>query len=132
MYDLTYYQYEKEVQVLDRKRAVIHPKEIANHLSAFANAEGGTLVIGIEDDSKITGFKNPKAKSIEVYLEASFDFMNRIPKCKSERLDVKNSEGEKDEVLLFHVEPSYGSIISLKDESVYLRINDKSKRLTYP
>lgn len=132
MYDLTYYQYEKEDQVLDRKRAVIHPKEIAKHLSAFANAEGGTLVIGIEDDGKITGFNNPKAKSIEVYLEASFDFMNRIPKYKSERLDVKNSEGEKDEILLFHVEPSYDSIISLKDESVYLRINDKSKRLTYP
>jgi len=132
MYDLAYYQYEKENQVLDRKRAVIHPKEIAKHLSAFANAEGGTLAIGIEDDGEITGFKTPKTKSIEMYLEAPFDFMNRIPKYKSERLNVKNSTGEKDEILLFHVEPSYDSIISLKDESVYLRINDKSKRLTYP
>jgi Predicted transcriptional regulator containing an HTH domain and an uncharacterized domain shared with the mammalian protein Schlafen len=132
MYDLAYYQYEKENQVLDRKKAVIHPKEIAKHLSAFANAEGGTLAIGIEDDGEITGFKTPKTKSIEMYLEAPFDFMNRIPKYKSERLNVKNSTGEKDEILLFHVEPSYDSIISLKDESVYLRINDKSKRLTYP
>src|SRR5699024_9539128 len=64
-------------------------------------------------------------------LEAPFDFLNRLPKYNTERLDIKNSSGEDDEVLLFYVEPSYDSIISLKDESVFLRINDKSKRLTY-
>ena len=28
------------------------PKKVAEHISAFANAEGGTLVIGIEDDGE--------------------------------------------------------------------------------
>ena len=32
-------------------------KEIAKHISAFANAAGGKLVIGIEDDGEVTGFK---------------------------------------------------------------------------
>jgi ATP-dependent DNA helicase RecG len=132
MYDLNYYQHETEGQLLDRKRATIQPKHVAEQLSAFANAEGGILVIGIEDNGELTGFKQPKAKSIEGYLEAPFDFLNRLPEYRTERLTVQNVKGEEDEILLFHVEPSYNSIISLKDETVYLRINDKSKRLTYP
>lgn len=131
MYDLKYYQYERENQVLDRKRATIHPKHVAEQISAFANGEGGVLIIGIEDDGEITGFKYYKAKPIEQYIEAPFDYLTRIPKYEIERLEVRNSVGEKDEILIFHIEPSYDSMISLKDESVYLRINDKSKKLSY-
>lgn len=131
MYDLNYYQYEKEGQLIDRKRASVSSKNVAEQISAFANAEGGVLVIGIEDEGKITGFKYPKSKSIEVYIEAPYTFLNRIPKFKHERIPVINSNNEEDEILLFHIEPSYDSIISLKDESVFLRINDKSKKLTY-
>ena len=33
-------------------------KEIANHIAGFANADGGTLAIGITDDGKLEGFEN--------------------------------------------------------------------------
>lgn len=131
MNHLEYFQNEPESQVIDRKRATIHPKHVAEQFSAFANAEGGILVIGIEDDGEITGFKYPQAKSIEQYLETPFNFLARLPKYKVERLSVKNSAGKEDEVLVFHIEPSYDSIIALKDESVFLRINDKSKKLSH-
>ncbi|ELD8145172.1 winged helix-turn-helix transcriptional regulator, partial [Staphylococcus pseudintermedius] len=36
-----------------------------------------------------------------------------------------------DEILIFDIEPSYDAIITLKDDSVYLRINDKSRKLTH-
>ncbi|ASV96634.1 ATP-dependent DNA helicase RecG [Enterococcus durans] len=127
-FDLQSLQYEKEGQLLDRKRASIEPKKVAEHISAFANAEGGTLVIGIEDDGEITGFKFPKTKSIEAYIEAPYDFLARFPKYEVERIPVLNSSEEDDEILLFCIEPSYDSIISLKDESVFLRVNDKSKK----
>lgn len=119
-FDLQSLQYEKEGQLLDRKRASIEPKKVAEHISAFANAEGGTLVIGIEDDGEITGFKFPKTKSIEAYIEAPYDFLARFPKYEVERIPVLNSSEEDDEILLFCIEPSYDSIISLKDESVFL------------
>lgn len=35
--------------------AKIDAKSLAVHLIAFANADGGTLAIGVEDDGKITG-----------------------------------------------------------------------------
>lgn len=130
-FDINYLQHEKEGQLLDRKRASIEPKKIAEHISAFANAEGGTLVIGIEDNGEITGFKYPKTKAIETYIEAPYDFLARSPKYQVERVPVMNAKGEEDELLIFVVEPSYDSIISLKDESVFLRVNDKSKRLSH-
>ncbi|HCT0348993.1 TPA: winged helix-turn-helix transcriptional regulator, partial [Staphylococcus pseudintermedius] len=39
--------------------------------------------------------------------------------------------GTMDEILIFDIEPSYDAIITLKDDSVYLRINDKSRKLTH-
>lgn len=90
---ISYLQCEPEGQLLDRKRASIHPKDVAQHISAFANAEGGTLVIGIEDDGKITGFSQPKAKKIDIYVEAPFEYLSRLPKYTKETVKVKNNNG---------------------------------------
>lgn len=128
MNDLNYYQFEKENQILKRKRAAIQPKDVAVQISAFANAEGGRLIIGVEDDGELTGFKIDKARDINNYIEAPFDFLTRIPKYEIEKIGFENAQGEADEMLIFHVEPSYDSIISLNDGSVYLRVNDKSRK----
>lgn len=59
---IEYLQTEVEGQLLDRKRASINPKDVAQHISAFANAEGGKLVIGIGDNGEISGFNHSKQK----------------------------------------------------------------------
>lgn len=56
---------EKESQYFDRKSARKDANDISRHISAFANASGGKLVIGIEDDGEITGFKRKGAHDIE-------------------------------------------------------------------
>lgn len=53
---LSFYCSENENQFFDRKSARIKPLDILKHLVAFSNAEGGQLVIGVEDDGTITGF----------------------------------------------------------------------------
>lgn len=128
---IEYLQTEVEGQLLDRKRASINPKDVAQHISAFANAEGGKLVIGIEDNGEISGFNHSKAKKKEVYIEAPFEHLYRIPKYTYEIIEVKKRDGTMDEILIFDIEPSYDAIITLKDDSVYLRINDKSRKLTH-
>jgi hypothetical protein len=35
-------------------------KEVATHLAAFANTEGGTLLIGVDDDGSIAGVDDPR------------------------------------------------------------------------
>ena len=41
-----------ENQYLERKSARVEPLDILKHLVAFANADGGSLVIGVEDNLK--------------------------------------------------------------------------------
>ena len=55
LYTLEELYNKKEDQTFDRKSARKDPKGLSNHIVAFANADGGTLVIGIEDDSTVTG-----------------------------------------------------------------------------
>lgn len=54
LYTLEELYNKKEDQTFDRKSARKDPKGLSNHVVAFANADGGTLVIGIEDDSTVT------------------------------------------------------------------------------
>lgn len=65
--EVSFYCSEKENQFFDRKSARIKPLDILKHLVAFSNAEGGKLVIGIEDDGTITGFSCKDAHKINEY-----------------------------------------------------------------
>lgn len=61
---------EKESQYFDRKSARKDASDISRHISAFASASGDKLVIGIEDDGEITGFRRRGANDIEDFLQA--------------------------------------------------------------
>ena len=43
---------EPENKIFDRKSARVRPSDLADIISAFANAEGGTVVIGIDDKTR--------------------------------------------------------------------------------
>ena len=60
----------EENQYFDRKSARIKPVDILRHIVAFANANGGVLVVGIEDNGEITGFDcmNVNIKRIKIPL----------------------------------------------------------------
>ena len=47
-----------ESPLFDRKSARIDAKTLAIHLIAFANADGGMIAVGVEDDGTITGILN--------------------------------------------------------------------------
>ena len=53
----------KGTQYFDRKSARIKPNAVARHIVAFANAAGGKLAIGIEDNGEITGYRMRVVKS---------------------------------------------------------------------
>lgn len=44
-----------EKQLIDRKSACISARDLACLLVVMANADGGYIAIGIEDDGEITG-----------------------------------------------------------------------------
>lgn len=90
---------EKENQFFDRKSAKKDVKELANHIAGFANASGGTLVIGIADDGKIEGFEDCKDKYNKFLKIISGDYLKTVPKFENETLEVINDKGNN-EILL--------------------------------
>lgn len=50
---------EGEHAHLEFKRKVAHPEKIVREIVAFANAEGGNLLIGVNDDGNLSGLKYP-------------------------------------------------------------------------
>ena len=120
----------KENQYFDRKSARIKPNDAAKHIVAFANASGGKLVIGIEDNGEITGFGFDGAQNVEDYEQAHLTCCTSGPRVRSERIPAVTSSGRKDFVLVLGVEPSPGRVISRRnDKKVFLRQGDRSVEL---
>ena len=115
----------EENQYFDRKSARIKPADILRHIVAFANANGGVLAIGIEDNGEITGFDGMNAHKVNEFLEAPYLVDGHVKINYEERV-IKNKK-----VLLFEIEPSENYVIKTKDSKVYLRVGDKSKLLNH-
>lgn len=121
---------EGENQYFDRKSARLNAKETARHIGAFANASGGKLVIGIEDDGEVTGFKRNGARSIEEFEQAALVGCEPVPEVHPVRVPVVNSRGEDDCILVLEIGPSSGHVISRRsDKAVFLRQKDSSVEL---
>lgn len=124
-----YIRFEKENQKFDRKSAKKDIKEIANHIAGFANADGGTLVIGITDDGKLEGFENYGNKDNDI-LKSSIQYLKTIPEIKTEKLNIINMNGHEDFILLLHIEISHNCLIRNVKDEVYLRRGDSTIKLT--
>lgn len=123
---------DPEGHYFDRKSARKNPDEIAKHVMAFANAAGGKLVVGIEDDGTVTGFKRDKAHTIEGFEQAHVTELKPSPKVEADRMRVVNSKGEDDQVLVLDIDYSDDQVIRRrKDGMVALRDGDKSLTLDY-
>ena len=101
--DVVRFTSTKESQYFDRKSARKDDKEIAKHISAFANAAGGKLVIGIEDDGEVTGFRRNGARDVENFERAPIVTCSPSPVVRKERIPVVNSSGEDDVVLVLDI-----------------------------
>lgn len=119
-----------ENKYFDVKSAKIKASDLAPHFSAFANAEGGIVVVGVSDKKReIEGVKSLSHEKYNDIISAPKDCCSPMPNYKVEILSVKNKEGLDDEVILFHIEAETERIIRTTNGTTYLRIGDKSKEL---
>lgn len=83
--------------------------QIAAYVAAFANADGGTLVLGVEDDGTITGQAYPP-KAIDEMLQAP---EKRLRPAIRGTGSVVELDGHK--LLVFHVPPSPRAVMVVGD-----------------
>lgn len=89
---------------------------------------GGILVIGISDDGTLEGFENYENKDNEI-LSTLSNFLKTVPDIKSEKLNIINSNGKNDFILILFIETSYNSLIRNVRDEVYLRRGDSTIKL---
>lgn len=120
----------EEMQIFDRKSINIEPRALAIPIIAFANADGGTVAIGISDKTRrIEGIDDEIGKVNEL-LRVPFDFCVPTVKAEVEKIPCIDFKGRANHVLLMHVEPSMEVHANQADE-VFMRVGDKSKKLTF-
>lgn len=130
--DIKAFSHDPEGHYFDRKSARKDAGEVAKHLMAFANAAGGKLVVGIEDDGTVTGFRRDKAHTIESFEQAYVTELSPAPRVDIERVPAVNDRGEDDQVLVMDVACSENQVVRRRrDGKVALRQGDRSVWLDY-
>ncbi|MBC8062353.1 MAG: putative DNA binding domain-containing protein [Clostridiaceae bacterium] len=119
----------REGQLFDRKSIKIEAKTLEIPILAFANAEGGTIAIGISDDGKIEGIIGHENKINEI-LRVPSDFCFPRVKVDFEYIDCIDDQGAVNKVLLLIVQQSTTVHVNQVDEAYY-RIGNESKKLNF-
>ena len=120
----------EEMQVFDRKSVNIDPKANAIPIIAFANADGGTVAIGISDKTRRIEGVDYDIQKLNELLRVPFDFCIPTVKVEIEKVQCIDFKGKENHVLLMHIEPSMEVHANQADE-VFMRVGDKSKKLTF-
>lgn len=120
---------QKESQTFDRKSARKDPKGLSNHIVAFANADGGTLVIGIENDFTVTGIDDYH-NNVNDILRVPFDYCTPSVRVTTETIDCVDKNGHPNHLLVITI-PQSSEIHANQQDEVYYRMGDKSKKLNF-
>ncbi len=112
---------------LEFKRKAAHPDKIAKELIAFANSDGGTMLIGVDDDKSIPGLKYPEEEShairniLEKHCRPKLVFTERVIRLSEKHfvlhLDIPKSTRS----------PHY-FVVSQDRKDAFIRFEDKCMR----
>ncbi|HWY89859.1 MAG TPA: ATP-binding protein [Solirubrobacteraceae bacterium] len=117
-----------EDQWFDRKSARIAPRDLANDLIGMANADGGTIVVGLAE-SVVEGV-DANVRRRNAQTQAAVDFILPPVAVKHRLVPCVSSAGSREHLLVFEVSTSNVVHASTKDV-VYLRVGDETRRLSF-
>lgn len=115
-----------EWQTFECKRAAIKPADLLETIIAFANAEGGFIVVGLEDPAKVNGEKrligisenadnvSDSLKLIEKEIDPPLILWGKF------ELDITNIQGKQDKLLVFNIKKS-NDVHSLRRGDTFVR-----------
>lgn len=117
-----------ENQWYDRKSARVAPRDLAKAEIAFANAEGGMIIVGLRDD-RVEGIEaqGPRLNDLR---QAAMDHTQPLVRTHIQEIECINEGGNADHLLAIEVEPSAVVHGNVRDE-VYLRVGDETRRLSF-
>lgn len=117
-----------EDQWFDRKSIRIKPQHLAVDLIAFANAEGGTIIIGVSQ-GEIEGVR-AYSKQVNAMRQAPIDFTRPPVRARFQEVPVVNRAGDPDALFVVRVAPGE-AVHELPNGDAYLRVGDESRKLGF-
>ncbi|MCQ2344399.1 MAG: putative DNA binding domain-containing protein [Paludibacteraceae bacterium] len=96
---------------------------------AMANADGGVIALGVDDDGTLTGVDSNVEKMNDL-LRVPFDYCVPSVTLTPEYMEVTDVNGKQNHIVLLHVSQSMLVHANQADE-VFYRVGDKSKKLTF-
>jgi len=118
-----------EGQRLEFKKKVDYPEKVLKEIVAFANTDGGDLLIGIEDNGLVSGLNNPEGESF-VLKKAIRDYCNPHIEFHVEEIPISG----KKSVLKFNILKSTQKPHFVKhnnSKQCYIRVLDKSVKASF-
>ncbi|QNK49387.1 putative DNA binding domain-containing protein [Brevibacterium sp. PAMC23299] len=119
-----------ENQYFDRKSARINIPKLAEAIIGFANADGGTIVIGI-NNGEVEGINDQGNIKVNDFIQCGFEKCIPSVKFNHKLLDVTKSNGKEDRLLLLEIEPSVNTVHINESDVAFLRVGDETKRLNH-
>ncbi|HEX2040221.1 MAG TPA: ATP-binding protein [Acidimicrobiales bacterium] len=117
-----------EDQWFDRKGPRVSKQAVANHIVGFANAEGGTLVVGLENGAVTGTDADPRHRND--LTQAAVDLTIPPARVRHHLVECVRDDGHRDRLLLLEIEPSTVVHANNRDEA-FLRIVDETRKLTF-
>lgn len=112
----------KESLYFERKGIKAKRGKIANEIVGMLNADGGVLVVGVEDDGSVSGLDNISSTEMEKYKKLCQDMITPTPHVKTELAMINNSK-----VIIYHVLENNENVFAKKDSNeVYKRVGDSN------
>jgi ATP-dependent DNA helicase RecG len=117
-----------EDQWLERKSSRIAPRDLANALIGFANADGGIVVVGLAD-GLVEGIDG-RPERLNALLQSNIDFCTPPVRATHKSIECIDAAGKPNRLLVFEVDSSQTVHANQRDE-VFLRVGDENRRLTF-
>ena len=118
-----------EDQWFERKSFRVPPRDLADELIGFGNAEGGTVVVGLWNGAIEGTDHNPKHRN--ALMQAAVDFTVPPVKTRSRLVPCTLEDGTRDELLVIDVEPGEGVVHANRKDEAFLRVGDENRKLSF-
>lgn len=120
----------KEDNRVERKRAQVSQRDLADYLSMWGNTQphGGIVFIGVEKDGSISGCAGTETNHLND-LQTIQRFCSDA-RHEFKKVAVTNAKGQSDYVLVLRVYYRADKLAEMADGNAYIREGEEKRRLT--
>ena len=119
-----------EGQTFDCKSIQVSAKALAIPIVAMANADGGTIAVGVSDTNRRIEGIDQEPKHLNDLLCVPMDMCVPSVDAKFSYLPCTDEHGRENRILLIHI-PASIRLHTTQTDECYMRVGDKSKKLNF-